>query len=56
MNMYFVAAGYSPTLTIFPRKLLPTTGLQKIGDIGSVLAVEEDELFPDPLLYLKEEV
>ena len=58
MSIYFAMAGLTPILgflTIYPRQLLPTTGLHKISDVTGVLAVE-DNVFPDPLEYLKEEV
>ena len=55
MSIYFAMAGFLGFFTIYPRQLLPTTGLHKISDVTGVLAVEDD-VFPDPLEYLKEEV
>ena len=42
--------------TNYPRRMLHVVGSDMIGDIDGVLAVEEDENFPDPLQYLKDEV
>ena len=42
--------------TIYPRRMIKFVGSDLIGDIDSVLRVEEDENFPDPLQYLKDEV
>ena len=36
-----------------PRKLLPTYyGSHKIAGVDGILVVEEDDSFPDPLIYL----
>ena len=43
--------GHFGIFNVYPRRLLPTT--EKIGDVESLLVVEEDESFPDPLQYLQ---
>lgn len=42
--------------SMFPRELLPTTGPHEISRVVGVLAVEEDDSFPDPLTYLDTDV
>ena len=42
--------------TSYPRQLLPMVGTHKIGDVDGVFAVEEDDNFPDPIQYLRDEV
>ena len=42
--------------TSYSRQMLQVVGSNKIGDFEGVLAVEEDEDFPNPVEYLKDEV
>lgn len=42
-------------VVLHSKKLLPTVGSQKIGDVDGILTVEEDDNFLDPLQY-KDEV
>ena len=49
-------SGHFGIFTMYPRKMLPTTGSHKICDVKAILIVEEDDSFPDPVTYLDTEV
>ena len=51
MSIYSALVWHFGIFNVYPRGLLPTT--EKIGDVESLLVVEEDESFPDPLQYLQ---